>query len=158
MCRATDFRHGNQTGAELTCRPGVIWTGLTVPRPPRPSILTILSPSRRWGTNACVLTVAKSKWPGSARPFRRNEFRDEWLGLRALPGSARDLRTIQADIPQGAIVEVRQLPNRGAITGPGSKRGNKRCNPHNSFPSVTKKSAESIFKNRPSRYLVCVVC
>jgi len=75
--------------------------------------------------------------------------RDEQaLSLRALPGSARNLRTMQTDIPQRAIVEIRQLSNGGAITRPGSKRGNKRCNPHDSFSFSDKKIgrvAESIF-------------
>jgi hypothetical protein len=69
--------------------------------------------------------------------------------LGGLPGSAFDFRAIDTNILQRPVVEIRQLPHGGAIARPGAKRDNKRCNPHSSLPSVTKKSAAW-----PSRYLV----
>ena len=116
----------------------------------RPAVLSCRSP-------ACpTQTACRSKANGRAVPghFTENDSAtNKSLSARALPGSARNLRTIQSDIPQRAVVELRQLPNSGAITRPGSKRGDKRCNPHNSLPSVTKKSA-----TWPSRCLVTREC
>jgi hypothetical protein len=94
---------------------------------------------------------SKCKWPGNARPFGKRVVGSvrPRSSPGGLPGSAFDFRAVDTDILQRPIVEVRQLPHGSAIARPGAKRGNKRCNPHNSLPSVTKKSAAW-----PSCYLV----
>lgn len=48
----------------------------------------------------------------------------------AVPGAAFDFGAIETDIPQHPIVEHGQFTHRDAITRPGPKRSNKRCNPH----------------------------